>query len=104
MRMGERIAGTEQRAEVGELLGGGVGDIGRRRRERAPDGGAVEDLHLVGLGLLGERHVGAVQLSAAAPVSARVQRDDQIAGLARLAPRLSDMAHRERPESDALRA
>ena len=98
----ERVAGTEQRAPVGDLLGGGVGDAGRGGAQRPLHGRAVEDLDLVGLGLLGERHlrrgpaVGGERARAAGPA------DHEIAGLARRAPRLLDMADRERPQADAL--
>ena len=102
MRIGERVAGTEQRAEVGELLGGGVGHAGRGRGERPDHGGAVEDLDLVGLALLGERHLGRGPAVGGERPRAAGPGDHEIAGLARRAPRLPDMGDRERPQADAL--
>ena len=54
----ERVGRAEQRTQVGELLGGGVGGAGCRRRECPQYRRAVEDLDLVGLALLGERDLG----------------------------------------------
>ena len=66
-------------AEVGGLLGGGVGDGGRGGGERALDGGAGEDVDLVALGLLAERHLGGVPV-VAADAGAAHPGDREIAG------------------------
>jgi len=89
----ERVAGAERPAPIGGLLGDGVDGAGRGCAEHTFHARAVEDLDLVGLQLLSQRHlepapaVGGQRAGPARPA------DRQIAGRARPAPRLLDMGH-----------
>ena len=53
----EGLAGAEGRAPIGGLLGGGVEDAGRCRGQRALDGAAITDFHLIGLTVFGQGHI-----------------------------------------------
>ncbi len=99
---GDGLAGTERRAPIGNLLGGGVESAGGRGCQRAFHRPAIADVHLIGLAVLGQRHI------ARAP-GVRCQRsratrpaDGQVTGAARRPPWLVDMAHLKRPQPSAI--
>ena len=53
----EGLAGAEGRAPIGDLLGGSVEGAGRCRGQRALDGAAITDFHLISFTVLGQGHI-----------------------------------------------
>ena len=95
----EAVAGREQRAPVGDLLGGGIDDARVGGGEGAQHRAAVEDVDLVGLALFGHRHVRRIEVERDEGAVAAGPADRQVARHPAAAPGLLDMHDRERPQA-----